>query len=228
MLTRSIPSEGWAWIDWSAHAPHEVDRAIDEQIEYFTAVGCNFEWKVYDHDQPADLRPRLAARGFAVGPPEAFLVMPVRDLEHAKPAKVEVRRMRTVSQFEDYLSVEKIMWPENANHARSESLRRFLDHPEVDGYYVGYADGKPATCGRVTFREGSRFAGLFGGSTLAEFRGRGLYTALVAARAVEARDRGADFLFVDALPTSRPILERRGFRCLSYTYPCTWRVNQAP
>ena len=227
-VSRSIaPDAGWSWIDWSSHSPAEIDSAIGHEIAHFKGLGCNFEWKVYDHDSPADLRQRLAARGFQVGPAEAFLVMPIDELARSGPVSAEVRRMETPEQFEDYLAVEQVMWPADENHARSESRRRFLEHPDSDSYFVGYAEGRPITCGRVTFRAGSRFAGLFGGATLAGFRGRGLYTALVAARAAEARSRGADFLFVDALPASRPILERRGFRCLSQTYPCTWRVDQA-
>ncbi len=227
-LSRSIAGDsGWSWIDWSSHSSAEIEQAIDEQMAYFTEIGGNFEWKVYDHDAPADLRQRLTARGFQVGPAEAFLVLPISHLDLARKSGADVRKMQTIEQFEDYLAVEQVMWPDDGNNARSESRRRFLEHPDADGYYVGYFEGKPATCGRVTFREGSRFAGLFGGATLDDNRGRGLYTAVVTARAKEAHSRGVDFLFVDALPTSRPILERRGFRCLSYTYPCTWRADQA-
>jgi len=227
-VTRSTPiGTSWACIEWSSYTSAEIDRAIEDEIAHFAALGCNFEWKVYDHDSPPDLRERLRARGFKIGPAEAFLVMPIGELDLAKPVPENVRRMGSIEEFEDYLAVEQIMWPDDGNNARSESRRRFLEHPGTDGYYVAYADGRPVSCARVTFRQGSRFAGLFGGATLEDFRGRGLYTALITARAMEARQRGIEFLTVDALPTSRPILERRGFRCLSYTYPCTWQVGRA-
>ncbi|HTX49603.1 MAG TPA: GNAT family N-acetyltransferase, partial [Caulobacteraceae bacterium] len=48
-----------------------------------------------------------------------------------------------------------------------------------------------------------------------DYRGRGAYRALVAARADEARRRGHRFLTVDARETSRPILERLGFQPLA-------------
>ncbi len=225
-VSRSISGDSrWSWIDWSRHSDAEIEAAIDGQLAYFARLGAKFEWKVYDHDKPADLRQRLAARGFQVGPPEAFLVMPIRELEIDRGTSSDVRRVETIEKMGDYLAVEQLVWPVDQSHSPSESIRRFLEHPEADGYHVGYAEGAPVTCGRVSFREGSRFAGLFGGATLEAFRGRGIYTALVASRAAEARARGVDFLFVDALPTSRPILERRGFRCLSYTYPCTWSFD---
>ena len=228
-LTRSIPlAGGWGWIAWSAHEPAEMDHAMDAEIAYFESLGCNFEWKVYDHDQPADLRQRLAARGFKIGPVEAFLVLPTHDLEaRADPGSgsIAVRRMNTIAEFEDYLAVERIVWPEDGAALPVDSRLRFLEYPDEASYYVGYVEGKPVACARLDCRPGSHFAGLFGGSTLDEFRGHGLYTALVAARGAEARERGVEILCVDALPTSRPILERRGFRCISQTYPCTWAVD---
>lgn len=33
-----------------------ADAAIEEQIAFFHELGQPFEWKVYDHDRPADLR----------------------------------------------------------------------------------------------------------------------------------------------------------------------------
>jgi len=60
---------------------------------------------------------------------------------------------------------------------------------------------------------------LFGGVTLPAHRGRGLYRATVARRAELARERGYRWLYVDALPTSRPILERLGFVAITTTTP---------
>src|SRR5437763_715351 len=67
--------------------------------------------------------------------------------------------------------------------------------------------------------DGVEFAGLFGGVTLPEYRGRGLYRATVAKRAELACERGYRWLYVDALPTSRPILERNGFVAITTTTP---------
>jgi hypothetical protein len=47
-----------------------------------------------------------------------------------------------------------------------------------------------------------------------------LYRATVAARGLDAVKSGARYLIVDALPTSRPILERLGFVQVTYTWPC--------
>ena len=41
------------------------------------------------------------------------------------------------------------------------------------------------------------------------------------------RDRiaGAKYFQLDALPTSRPILERLGFQWLTDTWPCEWKPD---
>jgi GNAT superfamily N-acetyltransferase len=68
---------------------------------------------------------------------------------------------------------------------------------------------------------GSPFAGLWGGATLREWRGRGIYRALVAWRAQLAAARGVPYLQVDASSDSAPILRHLGFHPLATT-PYVW------
>ncbi|MDB5295009.1 MAG: acetyltransferase, partial [Phycisphaerales bacterium] len=77
--------------------------------------------------------------------------------------------------------------------------------------------------GRLYTHPASAFAGLYGGGVRPAYRGRGFYRAVVAARARDAVAAGARYLQVDALPTSRPILERMGFAKVTETWPCEWR-----
>jgi GNAT superfamily N-acetyltransferase len=93
--------------------------------------------------------------------------------------------------------------------------------PEDAVAVVVVVDGEAVSGGRVDLTDGLDFAGLYGGATLPEHRGRGYYRATVAKRAEIARDRGYRFLYVDALPTSRPILERLGFVAITTTTPFT-------
>jgi GNAT superfamily N-acetyltransferase len=62
---------------------------------------------------------------------------------------------------------------------------------------------------------GRAFAGLYGGGVAPAFRGKGIYRALVAVRAQEARRRGYRYLMVDAAAASAPILARLGFEALA-------------
>jgi hypothetical protein len=66
---------------------------------------------------------------------------------------------------------------------------------------------------------GTEFAGLWGGATRSEWRRRGIYRALTAARARSALKTGKRLIYSDSSEDSRPILERAGLVALSTTTP---------
>jgi GNAT superfamily N-acetyltransferase len=74
----------------------------------------------------------------------------------------------------------------------------------------------------VRFERGTEFATLWGGATLKEWRGRGIYSATVAYRANLAAERGFRYLETDASSDSRPILQRLGFVPVTTTTPFVW------
>jgi GNAT superfamily N-acetyltransferase len=69
---------------------------------------------------------------------------------------------------------------------------------------------------------GTEFAALWGGSTLARWRRRGIYRALVARRARLAHERGIRNLLVVASEDSCPILQRLGMHAVGVTTPWLW------
>ncbi|GAB4203425.1 MAG: GNAT family N-acetyltransferase [Roseiflexaceae bacterium] len=203
----------------------EVEQVAREQIAYFRALGHSFEWKVYAHDMPYDLKERLRACGFAVGEPESVMVF---DTDTAPPALLrppasDIRAISDPAGLADVIAVENDVWSED----HSWITHRFgprLDEPGPPVlFFAAYVGGRPASAGWVIFNPGSHFGSLWGGSTLVEHRGRGLYTDLLAARVQAARRRGVRFLTVDAGPMSRPILERHGFQTMTQAYECVWK-----
>jgi GNAT superfamily N-acetyltransferase len=101
-------------------------------------------------------------------------------------------------------------------------LRRTTADPDGIAVFVAEASGEIVSAARIDLREGPDFAGLWGGSTLEAWRGRGLYKALVAVRARLAVARGIRYLQVDASEDSRPVLERLGFTAVTTTTPYVW------
>ena len=73
--------------------------------------------------------------------------------------------------------------------------------------------------GVLRLQPGTDFCGLWGGSTLPEWRGRGLYRALTSHRAERARDLGYPLARVDTSPDSRPILVGLGLHAVADTRP---------
>ena len=87
--------------------------------------------------------------------------------------------------------------------------RPFLPNSPVVTYLASI-DGRPV--GRATGAFSAYGVTLFGGATLPEARGRGVYRALVHARLEDAAARGTPVAVTQAGRESRPILERLGFR----------------
>ncbi|MFN8458995.1 MAG: GNAT family N-acetyltransferase [Anaerolineae bacterium] len=200
------------------------DTVIREQIAYFDSLGRKFEWKVHSHDTPPDLHTHLNAFGFTIEEAEALMIL---DLEHApaillQPIRHDVRRLTQPEQLSDVLTVQKAVWNKDFSWLTERMTNDLQHHPDRLSLYVAYVEGHPASSAWSYFHPGSHFAGLWGGSTLENYRGQGLYTALLAARAQEAISRGVRFLTVDASPMSRPILEKLGFQWVSTMYPCKW------
>lgn len=202
----------------------DVDAVIVKEQAYFGPLG-EVEWKVYAHDWPADLRDRLADHGFEIGEPEAIMVLDLEEASSREPvhlsADVVVRQLEAASQLADVQRVEEAVWEEDFSWM-SETLAADFAVPDYLSVYVAYVDEQPACAGWIVFHPNSQFASLWGGSTVPEHRGRGLYTTLLAMRVQEAAARGYRFLTIDASPMSQPIAARRGFRLLTTAWPCTW------
>ena len=218
-----------SFIIYSSLTAETADQAITAEIEFFKQRDQTFEWKVYDYDQPPDLKERLAARGFEIGEQEAIMLLDVRSAPEAllQPVTHDVRRITTPEGMRDVVAVQDEVWENNRGWLGAELLEELRRTPDNLSIYVAYVDGMPVSSAWVRFPARGQFASLWGGSTRAPYRGRGLYTALLAARVQEARQRGAPFLTIDASPMSRPIVEKHGFQVLAFSYACKWLCTPA-
>lgn len=213
------------WILYSHLATETADEVIRDQVQAMIASGKRWEWKTYDHDTPPDLKQRLLAYGFEAEEPEALLAL---DLFQAPerlwaPIASGVRRITQPEGIDDVMQVHDAVWGEPNDDLAQELRRDLAETPHELSVYAVYDQGQPVSAAWIRFHEGRDFADLWGGSTLKEQRGRGHYSALVAVRAQEARSRGFRFLTIDASAMSRPILEKTGFRFLTWTQPFVWK-----
>jgi GNAT superfamily N-acetyltransferase len=205
-----------------------ADRVIAEQIAYYQQLCQDFEWKTYDHDMPGDLKERLIAHSFQAEEPEALLVL---DIDTApaillQPVTHVVRRIINPDRLEEVRRILESVWGVPHDWLIPALGDDLIDAPDNLSVYVAYTEGAPVSAAWISFHDHNPFAGLWGGSTLAAYRGRGFYTALLAARLQEARQRGVRFLTIDASPLSRPIVEKNGFQFLTFTQPFKWHMRQ--
>jgi GNAT superfamily N-acetyltransferase len=204
--------------------PTTLDAAIEQQVTYFETLGREFEWKAYAHDEPSNLVERLADHGFELDEPEAILVLDLRVASEplAATSAVRVKRVEHPDELEAIGAIRLQVYGDNPADQLAR-LRLELTHDShYLAAYLAYMHDAPVACGWIRFPRGSAFASLWGGATIPQQRGQGAYTALVAARVSEARQRGVRYLTVDARSMSRPILERRGFTHLATATACTW------
>ncbi|MFJ2210963.1 GNAT family N-acetyltransferase [Streptomyces sp. NPDC101062] len=221
VVRRSGGPHDWNGVLWSDLDENSAPAAIAEQVAHFTGLGLESEWKLYSHDAPAGLGRLLLAAGFVAEPTEALMVAEVKDLlDDAEPPEgirlVPVTDAAGVALMAD---VHDQAFGTDGSRIAQQLLGQLTEFPDTVSAVVAVAGDVPVSAARLELPPGKRFAGLWGGGTTEEWRGKGIYRALVTYRARIAAARGYPYLQVDATDMSRPILERLGFTVLSTTTP---------
>ncbi|MFJ6632791.1 GNAT family N-acetyltransferase [Streptomyces sp. NPDC091376] len=226
VVRQTAGADGWNGVLWSGLDTTTADAAIAAQVRHFAPLGCEFEWKLYGHDRPADLAERLLAAGFVPEPDETLMVAPTDAFADGRrdgpelPPGVEFHRVTDAAGVDLVARVHEEAFGTDSSRLRAQLLAQLAAGPDGLVAVVAMAGEVPVSSCRLELPPGRRdFAGLWGGGTVPRWRGRGLYRASVARRARVAAERGYRYLQVDAMPTSRPILERLGFTALSTTTP---------
>jgi GNAT superfamily N-acetyltransferase len=216
-------------IVFSDCASAELDGVIGAEQARAAAAGYTLEWKTYGHDVPAELPARLLAAGFEPDDQERVLVLPVTDRTIASfgDSPYQIRRVDDTAGLADYADIAREIGRQDPEDEKEKLAAELRDGPDGQSVYIAYVDGTPAASGRVYFTPGSPCAELAGGRTRTTHRRHGLFTALVASRLREAKDRGHTHVFVDALPTSDPTLTKRGFQFVTTTTPYVYEPDDS-
>ncbi|MEU8224353.1 GNAT family N-acetyltransferase [Kribbella sp. NPDC048915] len=199
----------------------EIDALIVRQREFFAAKGQAVEWKLRGHDLPADLPDRLRAAGFEPEEQETVLIAESAAIAERLRGRdtvdgITIRRVTERADFERIAAMESTVWGEDWSWLADDLELRCTKGADV---YAAEAGGEVVSAAWAVYKQGTDFTGLWGGSTLKEWRGRGIYKALVAVRAARAVELGYKYLQVDASDDSRPILQRLGFLAVTTTTP---------
>ncbi|MFI6152823.1 GNAT family N-acetyltransferase [Kitasatospora sp. NPDC051170] len=219
----------WNGVLWSDLDEAGADAVIAAQVGHFASLGLDFEWKTYTHDRPADLGERLLAAGFTPEDEEAVMVADVHELptDAALPEGVRLRPVTDEAGLDLLIQAAEEAFGVPKLQLRRRLLDQLEQGSETVSMVVAMAGERPVCSARMEFVPGTEFAGLWGGGTVPEWRGRGIYRALVAHRARQAAELGYRYLQVDASDQSRPILQRLGFARLTSTTPYLWSAASA-
>jgi hypothetical protein len=199
-----------------------ADAVIEEQITYFVQIKQRFEWKVFDFDQPCDLRSKLRAQGFTIEEQEALMVADLSDGHQLLniPVNPEIKRITDEQGINDIVRLEDKVWGVSHHELGMRLIQDLHDEAVQLSVYAAYVDGKAVSAAWMYLHEGTPFASLWGGSTVLEFRKRGIYSSLLGIRTQDAAAGGYQLVMVDASAMSEPILKKHGFFCLARSTPC--------
>ena len=138
------------------------------------------------------------------------------------PEGVALREVTAPADLERIAAMEEAVWGEDHGWIPEALGQELAADPDGMSIVVAEADSTVVCAAWIRYEHGTDFATLWGGATLAAWRGRGIYKATVAYRADLAAERGFRLLEVDASDDSRPILERLGFVPVTTTTPYVW------
>jgi hypothetical protein len=223
----ALPGQEGSGLFWSDLDAGNADAVIAEQVALFRERGEEFEWKLYDYDQPPDLAERLLSAGLVPEDPESFMVAEtaevIEGLSSAHlPEGVVAIPVTDRAGVALMAQVEQQAFGHDKPELREGIIAQLESGPDLVALVLAMAGDVPVCAARIEYLPGTQFAGLWGGGTVKEWRGRGIYRALVRYRAELAAKGGYAYLTVDASEDSRPILEKIGFTRLAVTTPYIW------
>jgi len=210
------------FISWWELTASTVRQAVASQAAHFRSRREKLIWRVYEHDSPAEISRCLAEEEFEPDTPGTLMIFDLaNELQAAVAGNVEIRRVRTERELEDFLKASEQAFGGLDAWQRTAYSGRLDDSDLV--LYVAYVSGEIAASARLEIGPASAFGLLFGGGVAPSYRRMGIYRALVAKRAREAKCRGLRYLSTEARETSKPILQNLGF--VAAAREVTWVLN---
>lgn len=144
-------------------------------------------------------------------------------VEISAPAGVHLRRVSTEADVRAMCAMQAEVFDDPHGDEVADALLRRLAFDDGMELWIAESQGQIISAGRLEPVRESQFAGIWGGATRAEWRGRGIYRALTAARARSALQAGKTLIHSDSTEYSRPILERSGLIRVSTTTAYRWQ-----
>ncbi len=183
------------------------------------------EWKTRGHDHAPGLHEALLGNGFEPDETESVMIGPATALnvDVPLPPGVSLRRVSEERDIRAMSAMQDHVFGDSASDGNADAILRRVALDDGMELWVAEHEGAIVSAGRLEPVPDTEFAGIWGGATRAEWRGRGIYRALTAARAQAALTLGKTLIHSDSTEYSRPILERYGLHRVSTTTPYRWR-----
>jgi len=176
-------------------------------------------------DSAPGLHEALLEHGFVPEDPESIMIGEAQALavDVSPPEGVALRQVTAADDVRTMSALQDEVFGDPVSVEMADAVLHRLSLEDGMELWVAEVGDRMVSAGRLEPVQGTDFAGIWGGVTRAEWRGRGIYRALTAARARSALRRGATLIHSDSTEFSRPILERSGLVAVSTTTPYFWR-----
>jgi ribosomal protein S18 acetylase RimI-like enzyme len=201
-----------------------IARLVEGAVAHYRADRgiTSVEWKTRGHDRAPGLHEALLANGFVQEEAESIMIgeASLLAVDVTLPEGVHLRRVTSEPDVHALARMQEDLF---GGGRVADALLRRLGCGDGMELWVAEAGGGIVSCGRLEPVEDTEFAGIWGGATRPEWRRRGIYRALTAARARSALAIGKRLIHSDSTEASRPILERAGLVKVSTTTPYEWR-----
>ena len=158
------------------------------------------EWKTRGHDHAPGLHEALLDHGFVPGEPESIMLGEARMLavDVRLPEGVTLRRVTEEADVRAMSAMADEVFGDPVSDDMADALLRRLSMRDGMELWVAESQGQIVSAGRLEPVASSDFAGIWGGATRAQWRGRGIYRALTAARARSALAMGKTLINSDS------------------------------
>ena len=231
-LTTFPGGRGWVtYRDLGGADAAAIRRLVADALAHYRADPSieRVDWKTRGHDHAPGLRQALLDHGFEEHETESIMIGEAAGLvsDVTVPAGVGVRRVVDEPDVRAMVAMASSVFGDDATDRITTSLLRRLTLDDGMQLWVAEADGQVVSAGRLEPVADSELAGIWGGATLPEWRGRGIYRAITAVRARSALAMGKTLVYSESTDYSRPILERAGLVRVSTTTPYTWRPGSS-
>jgi ribosomal protein S18 acetylase RimI-like enzyme len=206
---------------------HTIQRWVKQAVARYQQDPdiSRVEWKTRGHDRAPGLHDALLDNGFTPDEPESIMIGEAHTLaaDTPVPAGVQLRRVTAEADVRAMCEMVGAVFDDPHSGEVADALLRRLGFADGMELWVAEIEGRIISAGRLEPVTGTQFAGIWGGATRPDWRGRGVYRALTAARARSALRAGKTLIHSDSTEYSRPILERSGMVRVSKTTPYRWQ-----
>src|SRR5262249_40625829 len=168
----------------------EIRLLVSEALQHYRSDAgiAQVEWKSRAHDRAPGLHEALIDNGFVPGEPESIMIGEARLLagDVELPPGVVLRTIHLDVEIHRMAQMQAEVFGDLDPSPMAVALIDRLGRNDGTELWIAEAGDTIICSGRLEPVEGTAFAGIWGGSTHPEWRGKGIYRALTAARAKSA------------------------------------------